>query len=66
MPNKKIQECFSINKNNIDIIGNALEEYWALEYHNGHTIDQINDTRTRVKKIKEQMEKLGEIKFCWG
>lgn len=59
-------DCISINKNNIDIIGNALEEYWSLEYHNGHTIDQINDTRIRVKKIKEQMKKLNEIKICWG
>lgn len=66
MPNKKIQECLSINKKDIDVIGNALEEYWSLEYHNGHTINQINDTRMRVKKIKEQMEKLGEIKICWG
>lgn len=28
----------------------------GLEHHNGHTIDQINDTRIRVKQIKEQMK----------
>lgn len=66
MSNNKIQECISINKYNIDIIGDALEEYWSLQYHGTHTINQINDARIRVRKIKEQMEKLGEIKICWG
>lgn len=66
MHNDRMQECISINKNNIDIIGNALEEYLSLEYHNGHMIDQINDARVGIKKIREQMEKLGEIKICWG
>ena len=66
MSNNKIQECLSISKSNIDIIGEALEEYWSLQYHGTHTINQINDARIRVKKIREQMEKLSEIKICWG
>jgi hypothetical protein len=65
MSDDSIQECISINKDNINIIGDALEEYWSLQYHGTHTIGQINDTRIRVKKIKEQIEKLSEIKICW-
>lgn len=55
MPDKK-QECVIINKKDVNIIGKALEEYWGQEYHHGYTIDEINDTRTRLKKIKEKME----------
>jgi hypothetical protein len=66
MPNNKMQECISINKDNVNIIGNALEEYWSYAYHDARTINDINDTRIRVKKIKEKMEKLGEINICWG
>lgn len=64
MPDEK-QECMIINKKDVDIIGKTLEEYWGHEYHHGYTINEINDTRTRLKKIKEKMEKLGEIKICW-
>lgn len=66
MSDNRMQECIVISKNNIDIIGDALEEYWSLEYHGTHTINEINDARMRVKQIKEQIEKINEIKFCWG
>lgn len=66
MPDDRIQECISINKDNIDIIGKALEEYWGHAYHDAHTIHEINDARIRVRKIKEQIEKLNEIKICWS
>jgi hypothetical protein len=55
-----------INKSNVDIISKALEEYWSYSYHDTHTINEINDARVRVSKIKEQMKKIGEIKICWG
>lgn len=66
MSGNKLQKCLTINKNNVDIIGKALEEYWSQEYHDGHTIDEINDVRVAISDIKEQMEKLKEIKICWG
>ena len=66
MSNDKIQECIRIDKDNINIIGKALEEYWSKQYHNGYTISQINITRMRVRKIKEQMKKIGQLKICWG
>ncbi len=66
MPDDRIQECITIDKDNINIIGNALEEYWSHAYHDAHTINQINDTRVRIKQIKEKMRKLNEIKICWG
>ena len=66
MPDNRIQECITINKSNIDIIGKALEEYWSHEYHHGYTINEINEVRMRVKKIKDKIEKINEIKICWG
>lgn len=66
MPDGRMQECIIINKNNVDIIGKALEEYWSHDYHDAHTINEINEARLRISKIKEKMEKLNEIKICWG
>lgn len=66
MPDDRMQECIMINKNNVDIIGKALEEYWGYAYHDANAINQINDARIRIKTIKEKMEKLNEIKICWG
>lgn len=66
MPNNRIQKCLTINKNNVDIIGKALKEYWSREYHSGHTINEIDDARGVIIDIKKQMEKLNEIKICWG
>lgn len=66
MSNNRTQQCIEISKNNINTIGDALEEYWSHAYHDAYTINQINDARIRVKKIKEQMKKLDEIKICWG
>ena len=66
MFNNKTRECVVISKNNVDIIGKALEEYWSLSYHEAHTINEINDAIVRVKQIKDQIEKINEIKICWG
>lgn len=66
MSDDRIQECITINKSDVDIIGKALEEYWGHAYHDARTINEINDARIRVLKIKEQMGKLNEIKICWG
>ena len=66
MPDNIIQECIVISKNNIDIIGMALEEYWSHAYRDAHTINEINDARIRIKQIKDQMKKINEIKICWG
>lgn len=66
MYHDRTQECININKENIDIIGAALEEYWSLQYHGVHTIKQINDTRVLIRKIKGQTERLNEIKICWS
>ena len=54
MSDDRIQECISISKDNIDIIGKALEEYWSLQYHGAHTINEINEARLRISKIKEK------------
>lgn len=66
MSGNKLQKCLTINKNNVDIIGEALEEYWSQEYHGSYTINEINDVRVAISDIKEQMEKLKEIKICWS
>lgn len=66
MTDSMTEKCIIINRNNIDIIGNALEEYWSLSYHDAHTINEINDARIRIKQIKEQMKKINEIKICWS
>lgn len=66
MSDNNIQVCISINKDNINIIGKALEDYCSHVYHCAHTINEINDARTRINQIKEQMGKLNEIKICWG
>lgn len=44
---KLYQECIIINKNNIDIIGKALEEYWSYAYHDAHTINEINESKSK-------------------
>ena len=66
MSDNRIQECIVISKDNINIIGRALEEYWGHAYHDARTINEINDARMRVKQIKDQIEKVNEIKICWG
>ena len=66
MLDNRIQECIVINKDNINIIGKVLEEYWDHTYHDARTINEINDVRMRIKQIKEQIEKINEIKICWG
>lgn len=64
MPDNKTQECITINKNNIDIISRAIEEYWSYAYHDSRTLNQINDARIRIKQMKDR--KINEIKICWG
>lgn len=66
MPDNRTQECVIINKSNIDIIGRALEEYMSSAYHDAHTINEINEARIRVRKIEGQIEKINEVKICWG
>lgn len=66
MSNNRIQKCLTINKNNIDTIGKALEEYWSHAYHGARMVNEINDARVIIRDIKEHMEKLNEIKICWG
>lgn len=66
MSNIDTQKCLTINKENIDIIDKAVEEYWAYDTHDSFTINKINDTRTKITDIKEYIGKLNEIKICWG
>lgn len=66
MSDNRVQKCLTINKNNVDIIGKALEEYWSHTYHGAHMVNEINDARVIIRDIKEQMEKLNEIKICWS
>lgn len=62
--NNKNSECIIINKHNIDIISKAIEEYWGFAYHDVHTLNLINDTRIRIRQMKDK--KINEIKICWG
>lgn len=64
MSDCRIQEYISVSKDNIDIIGKALEDYWSHACHDAHTINEINDARVMIRKIKEQMKKFGEIKIA--
>lgn len=66
MSDNRMQKCLVINKSNIDIIGKALEEYWSCASHDARAIHEINDARVAIRDIKEQMEKLTEVKICWG
>ena len=66
MSDNRIQECIVISKDNINIISRALEEYWGHAYHDVHTINEINEARMRIKQMKDQIEKVNEIKICWG
>lgn len=64
----KIQKCIIINKDNLDMIEEGLENINFAATHKNKNINLHNliETRRRIKEIREIVDKVDEVKVCWG